>query len=127
MIFSQRSATLGVAAKEREEPMHIGAAILGILGGLVALSYGWLGYGLGAMGSNSAMQFLSIAIPLLALVGGGVVASKGMIGAAMMGIATLGIILLLGFNFFTLIPIVLLGVGTALGVVHGQSQVSKVS
>lgn len=105
--------------------MHIGAAILGILGGLVALSYGVLGYGLGSIGGNSALQVISILIPLMGLAGGGIVASKAFIGAGLMAAAAVGIVLVLGFNFFTLIPVILLGIAAVLGFIHGQGQAPK--
>ena len=105
--------------------MHIGAASLGILGGLVALSYGVLGYGLGSIGGSPGLQIVSIIIPLMGLAGGGIVASKAFIGAGLMAAAAIGVLLVLGFNFFTLIPVILLGIAAALGFLHGQSQTAR--
>lgn len=101
--------------------MKTGALILGIIGGLVALLYGLIGYGLGSIvgagdsGSGIVLQILSVGLPVAALVGAGMVMSKPIIGAALMGIAALVLILILGFNFFSLIPVILLGLGALLG------------
>jgi hypothetical protein len=55
--------------------MKTGALVLGILGGLVALLYGLLGYGLGSIadagktGAGEAIKLLSIGLPIAGLVG----------------------------------------------------------
>lgn len=103
--------------------MKTGALVLGIIGGLVALLYGQLGYVLGSIvdageagaGGGGAMKLLSIGLPIAALVGAGMVKAKPVIGAALMAIAAIGFVLILGFNFFSLIPVVLLGLGALLG------------
>jgi hypothetical protein len=48
------------------------------------------------------------------------VMAKPVTGAALMGIAAVGLLLILGFNFFSLIPIVLLGLGALLGFLSSQ-------
>lgn len=54
--------------------MKTGALILGILGGLVALSYGLIGFGLGSIadagspGGGFMMKLISVALPVAALV-----------------------------------------------------------
>jgi len=107
--------------------MKVGALILGILGGLIALSYGVLGFGLGSIassgnqqGSGALLQFVSLAVPIAALVGAGIVLSKPAIGAALMGGSAVVLVLLLGFNFFSLLPVVLLGIGGLLGFLAHQ-------
>lgn len=95
--------------------MKVGALVLGILGGLVSLLYGLLGYGLGSLAGSSGLKVLSLGLPVAALAGAGMVMAKPVIGAALMGIAALGLVLILGFNFFSLIPVILLGLGALLG------------
>ena len=102
--------------------MRIGALILGILGGLTALSYGRIGYGLGSLAGllgqgevEGFLKVLSVGLPVAALAGAGIVMARPAIGAILMAIAAVGFILSLGFNFFTLIPVVLLGLGAMLG------------
>jgi len=98
--------------------MKTGALVLGIIGGLVALLYGLLGYGLGSLvggAEGAGLKLLSIALPVAALIGAGIVTAKPVIGAALMAIGAIGFVLILGFNFFTLIPVVLLGLGALLG------------
>ncbi len=113
--------------------MKTGALILGIIGGLVALSYGLLGFGLGSLadasqaGSGAVFKLLSIGLPVAALVGGGMVKAKPVVGAALMAIAAIGIVLILGFNFFSLIPVVLLGVGAFLGFLGMQEDSKQTS
>ena len=103
--------------------MKVGALILGILGGLVSLSIGFIGYGLGSMTSGGGgLQFFSIALPIVALIGAGIVMSKPVVGAGLMAAAAVGLILVLGFNFFSLIPVILLGLGALLGFMESQAK-----
>ena len=110
--------------------MRVGALIVGIIGGLIALTYGLLGYGLGSLadageaGAGSGMKIVSIGVPILALVGAGMVMAKPVIGAVLMGASAVVVVLLLGFNFFSLIPVVLLGVGALLAFL-GAREVGK--
>ena len=104
---------------------------MGIIGGLVALLYGLLGYGLGSLadagqaGSGASMKALSLGLPIVALIGAGMVMAKPIIGAVLMGIAAIALILILGFNFFSLIPVVLLGLGSLLGFLGSQEAAKK--
>lgn len=111
--------------------MKVGALILGIIGGLVALLYGLIGYGLGSVadvgqtGAGSGLKILSLGLPIAALVGAGMVMAKPVIGAVLMGIASVVLVLVLGFNFFSLIPVVLLGLGALLGFLGSQEGAKK--
>ena len=113
--------------------MKAGALVLGIIGGLVALLYGLIGYGLGSLadagqtGAGMGAKLLSLALPIAALVGAGMVKAKPVIGAALMAVAALGFVLILGFNFFSLIPTVLLGVAALLGFMGSQEDAKKVA
>jgi len=111
--------------------MKTGALVLGIIGGLIALLYGLIGYGIGSLaqagGSNAGilLKFLSVGLPILALVGAGMVKAKPIIGAVLMAISAIGFVLVLGFNFFSLIPVVLLGLAAFLGFLGSQEDAKK--
>lgn len=111
--------------------MKTGALILGIIGGLIALLYGLVGYGIGSLGSatgtegSGVVMLVSIALPLAALIGAGMVKAKPAIGAALMAIGAIGFVLILGFNFFSLIPVVLLGLGALLGFLGMQENAKQ--
>ncbi len=106
--------------------MKSGAMVLGIIGGLIALIYGFVGFGLGSLadagqaGSGTMVKFLSLVLPIAALIGAGMVKSKPVVGAVLMALAGLGFVLVLGFNFFSLIPVVLLGLAAILGFLSMQ-------
>jgi len=113
--------------------MKTGALVLGIVGGLIALIYGLVGYGIGSLGSSAGaegaglVKLLSIGLPVAALIGAGMVKAKPVIGAVLMAIAAIGFVLILGFNFFSLIPVVLLGLGALLGFLGSQEDTKKSS
>ncbi len=101
--------------------MKTGALIIGILGGLIALAIGFIGYGLGSManagqaGSGSTLKMLSIGVPIFALVGAGMVMARPIIGATLMAGSAIIFVIVVGFNFISLVPVVLLGIGAFLG------------
>ena len=109
--------------------MRTGALVLGIIGGVIALLYGLVGYGLADLGSAvegegaGLLRFTSIALPVAALTGAGMVKSKPGIGAALMAIVAVSFVAILGFNFFSLMPVVLLGLGALLGFLGIQEDV----
>lgn len=102
--------------------MKVGALILGIIGGLIALTIGYLGFSLGSLanagqpsGAGTVLQLVSVGIPVIALIGAGVVMSKPALGALLMGLSAFGLVFVLGFNFFSMIPVVLLVIAAILG------------
>lgn len=101
--------------------MRIGALVVGLLGGLASVVYGLLGYGLasfaesGYPASATGVKILSVAVPIAALLGAGIVLARPLFGGLLMGVAAGAFLWLLGFNAFSLIPIVLLGCGALLG------------
>ena len=101
--------------------MRVGALIVGIIGGLIALVIGQLGFALGSLIGFSQLKALSVILPIIALVGAGMVLSKPLIGAAMMALAGIVFIAILGFNFFTFIPVLLLFLAACLGLA-GQGE-----
>jgi len=111
--------------------MKVGSLVLGIIGGLIALIFGLVGYGIGSMadvgeaGAGAILKILSLGLPIAALIGAGIVITKPIIGAALMGLAAVGLVLILGFNFFSLLPVVLLGLGALLGFLGSQQDVKK--
>ena len=105
--------------------MKTGALVLGIIGGLIALLYGFAGYALGSVGGSVVLKMLSVGLPVAALIGAGIVKANPSIGAALMGIVAIALVLILGFNLFTLIPVVLLGLGAFLGFLGLQEDMRK--
>lgn len=103
--------------------MKTGALVLGIIGGLVALIYGLVGHAFGSLahspqgefGPGEILQLLSIGLPIAALVGAGLVKAMPLIGAGLMAISAVGFIMIIGFNTFSLVPVLLLGVAALLG------------
>ena len=97
--------------------MKTGALVLGIIGGLVALFLGMVGYGISGLadvtdGTGGIFRFWRIVLQVTALIGGGILKAKPIIGSALMAVAAVGIVLVLGFHFFSLVPVVLLLVVT---------------
>lgn len=114
-------ARIPSGAGAKKEPVRIGALVVGLIGGVASVAYGLLGYGLacfaesGYPASATGVKILSVVVPIAALLGAGMVLAKPLPGALLMA-ASAGVFLwLLGFNAFTLIPIVLLGCGALLG------------
>ena len=103
-------------------------AILGIIGGVLALIVGGVGYSAStALGNLSAavgdaegassMQFyriMSIILPIVGIVGGGMAFSRPQAGAGLMAVAAVGIVFSFGLGFFSLVCAGLLGVGALL-------------
>ncbi len=104
--------------------MRVGALIIGILGGLIALVIGQLGFALGGLIGFPQLKALSVILPILALVGAGMVLPQPLIGAALMALAGIVFIVILGFNFFTFIPVILLFLAAGLGIA-GQGESRK--
>lgn len=113
--------------------------ILGIIGGVIALIVGVIGFKLAGFGSSamsgiasfngdansarvnadvqSTLAFyrtMSILMPIVGLVGGGVAFKNGKVGGALMGVSAAGILWAFGFGVFSLICAVLLGIGAFL-------------
>ncbi|MDD4933406.1 MAG: hypothetical protein PHO89_08085 [Methylacidiphilaceae bacterium] len=101
--------------------MRIGALVVGLMGGLASVAYGLLGYGLasfaesGYPASATGVKILSVAVPIVALLGAGMVLTRPLLGGLLMAAAAGAFLWLLGFNAFSLIPIVLLSCGALLG------------
>lgn len=100
--------------------MKIASFVLGLIGGLMALAYGQFGYALGAVanldgkGAGDVLQFVSIALPIIALVGAGTVLAKPVAGGSIMAVSVIGILVFFGFGVLNLMIIALLGVAVFL-------------
>ena len=102
--------------------------ILGIIGGVIALLIGAVGYGasstLGAISSGvgnadgaSAMQFysfMSIVLPITGLAGSGLAGKNPKLGITLMGASAAGILWVFGFGVLSLVPVALLSIGAFL-------------
>lgn len=102
--------------------------VLGIMGGVIALLIGSLGYGLTSTVSYLAtstdnpsgaeeMEFYSIAaiaLPIVALVGAGLALRNPLISAVLMAASALGMLAVFGIGMISLVPTILLGVASLL-------------
>ena len=61
------------------------------------------------------MKLISVALPVAALIGAGIVKASPGIGACLMAAAAVGFLFILGFNFFSMIPVTLISLGAFLG------------
>lgn len=94
--------------------MRIAALILGLIGGLILLLYGLVGYGLATLGSLGDYQILSVVIPLACLAGAGIAMVNAPLGGAMLAASAAGTVWILGFNIVTVFPVALAGLGAAM-------------
>ena len=94
--------------------MRIAALILGLIGGMILLFYGLIGYGIATLGSLGDYQFLAVAIPLACLAGAGIAMVHAPLGGAMLAGSAVATVWVLGFNIITVFPVALAGVGALL-------------
>ena len=96
--------------------------VLGIFGGGIGLFLALFGSAVvGAAGAVSGretgaafLQLFLIASPVASIVGAAIVRSKPPAGAILMGVSIVPLLLFFGFNFFTMLPVLLSGLGAAL-------------
>lgn len=102
--------------------------ILGVIGGVLALLVGAIGYAatstLGSWASALSyeegadqMQFysiMSILLPIVGLVGGGISGRNALLGAGLMALSAAGILYVFGIGIFSIICAGLLGTGAVL-------------
>lgn len=103
--------------------MKTSALVLGIIGGLLALGIGVFGYLFGSIISAAGdeqggiiLKFIAIGAPALALLGAGIVKSKGIFGGGIMICAATIFVILVGISMITVIPTLLVGLGGVLGI-----------
>ena len=102
--------------------------ILGIIGGVIALLIGAVGYsasstlgslssGIGYEDGASSMQFysiMSIVLPIVGLVGVGIAGKNAQLSSVLMGISAVGILWVFGLGLMSIVPAALLGIGAFL-------------
>jgi len=100
--------------------MKMGGAVIGIIGGTIALIIGVISFFIGDLGAALGLedavtrQVLSLALPVLALFGGGISSKNGLLGGIFMLISALGIVWVLDFGFILLITSIPIGLGAIL-------------
>lgn len=105
--------------------MKIAGGVLGLIGGLIALMIGGVGYGLSSAGNDlnqmagggaifSWFQYMAVVVPFVALLGAGIAFGKPQLGAAIMAGAAVLMIFVFGLHTVSLIPVCLLALGAIL-------------
>ena len=98
---------------EGQVVMRIAALVLGVIGGLYGLTVGWWIYALVSFGGGKD-GVLALLVPLTGLIGGSLsLVAPSLAGGLMLLSASLTA-LVIGFNVFVAIPLLLLGVGGVL-------------
>lgn len=112
--------------------MRIGSALLGVLGGLVALIIGVISFFVGDLGQTLGIegsvvrQVLSLALPFAALLGGGIATKSGLAGGILMLISAAGILIVLEIGVLSLITAIPIGLGGILALISmGSSNESS--
>lgn len=90
--------------------MKIASLILGLIGSLLLLAIGTFGFALGGLVGSGGLKALSAILPVVALIGSCMALSKPVAAGVLMAGSTLTFVGVVGFNFATMIPAVLLGV-----------------
>ncbi len=93
--------------------MRTGAMVLGIIGGVIAFLMGLLGYGLGELADSTGFKLISLLIPIVGLIGAGIVKSKPKVGGILMLASMIGIFIVLKINILSLlagIPLLIAGI-----------------
>lgn len=80
--------------------MSLAALILGVLSGFGLLGWGAVGYQIGNIGGDKALQFISITAPVFVLFGAGMVMKKPLLGGMLMCGGGLLILSVIGVNGF---------------------------
>ena len=103
--------------------MKTGSAILGILGGAIALVIGVISFFVGDLGEQLGIsgsvisQILSIGLPIAALVGGGIAPKSGVLGGLLMAGSAAGILIVLEIGVLSLITAIPIGIGAVLALI----------
>ncbi len=103
--------------------MKTGSAILGIVGGAIALIIGVASFFLGDLGQTLGIegsvmrQVLSLALPIAALVGGAIAPRSGLLGGVLLLSSAVGILIVLEIGFISLITSIPIGLGGILALI----------
>lgn len=110
--------------------MKTGSAVLGIVGGTIALIIGVVSFFIGDLGQmlgiqgSTTRQVLSLALPVAALVGGGVASKSGVVGAILMVGSAVGILIVLDIGVVSLITSIPIGLGGVLAAIGAVTTAS---
>lgn len=99
--------------------MRIAALILGVIGGLSGLSSGWLLYAIKSFWGGPGGVFYVVA-PLVGLVGGSLALVSPNLAGVMMLASALALLVMLGFNAISSIPILLLVVAACMAFISRE-------
>lgn len=99
--------------------------VLGIIGGVIGLIIGAFGFGAASIGNSlsdatsagvsfSLYKYGSILAPLACLAGAGLATTKPPVGAILMAASAVAMVLIFGFHMFSLVSVILAGLGAAL-------------
>lgn len=108
--------------------MKTGAAVLGILGGAIALIIGVVSFFVGDLGQtlgiegSVARQVISLALPIAALIGGGIAPRSGVVGGLLMVVSAAGILIVLEIGVFSLITAIPIGIGALLAFIGSATE-----
>lgn len=101
--------------------MRTSAMVIGLLGGLMGVVIGIVGFALGdwVAGSDAnvgtIIKVVSVAVPLAALIGAAIVRGRPLIGAVLMLASAVALAVLTDFGAYGYITIALLGLAGLLG------------
>ncbi len=103
--------------------MRTGAAVLGIVGGAIALVIGVVSFFVADLGATLGIegavirQVLAIGLPVLALIGGGVAPKSGIAGGILMALSAIGVFIVLEVGVFSLITGIPIAIGALLALI----------
>ncbi len=114
--------------------MRNAAATLGLIGGLIGILVGLVGYGtsnlmqdvpeitrlLGVLDNPAFIRFASFAAPLLAIAGGAMARDRAFLGGVLMLASAAVFYTAFGFNLGTMLPIGFVGLGGVLAITARQ-------
>ncbi|WP_158964621.1 hypothetical protein [Chachezhania sediminis] len=114
--------------------MRNAALTLGVIAGIVGMLVGFFAYGYTAVVEQwgevdgvltqvqdvHTLRLVAIVAPVLAIAGGAMARSQALLGGILMGGSALGMYLGLGFNVFTMFPIVFAATAAVLALAAGR-------
>lgn len=119
--------------------MRNAAGMLGLIGGLIGILVGFVGYGyvevttarpevgeiFGLMDNPGFIQFASFIAPLLAIAGGAMARTRALWAGILMLLSCAAFYTAFGFNLGTMFPIGFVGLGGILAIAAGKPDEEK--
>lgn len=119
--------------------MRNAAGVLGLVGGLIGIFVGFIGYGyaevttarpelgeiFGLLDNPDMIRFASFIAPLLAIAGGAMAKFRALWGGVLMLLSCFAFYSAFGFNLGTMFPIGFAGVGGVLAIAAGKPDEEK--